>query len=87
MEFRGEFAAALSGGAESDDDPLEGVAFDVVAERGEFAAALPGDADSDDELPTRVGSAADLAAVPTMARMNAPSRTKPISRRTSIAPS
>jgi hypothetical protein len=86
-EERGEFAAALAGGADSDEDLLACAGSGIVAERGEFAAALPGGADSDDDPLAYVGSAADLAAVPTMARMNAPNRTNPMTRRMSIAPS
>jgi hypothetical protein len=86
--LRGEFAAALPGGADSDDDVLTCVGSGVSAGlRGEFAAALPGGADSDDDALTCVGSSPDRAAVPTMARMNAPSRTNPITRRMSVAPS
>jgi hypothetical protein len=86
--LRGEFAAALSGGADSDEDWLAWVVFGVVvaALRGEFAAALPVGAQSDEDWQACVGSAANVADGPTMASMNAASRTVRISRSMSIAP-
>jgi hypothetical protein len=80
--LRGEFAAALSGGADSDDDRLACVVVGVVNTglRGEFAAALPGGAHSDEARLACVGSAADVADGPTTASMNAASRTTRISR-------
>jgi hypothetical protein len=87
--LRGEFAAALSGGADSDEDRLAfvGVGVVVAGLRGEFAAALPGGAQSDEDRLACVGSAAEVTVVPTMASMNAASRTTRISPSMSIAPS
>ena len=87
-ELRGEFAAALSGGADSDEDRPACVGFDVVVAelRGEFAAALPAGAHSDEDRPACVGSAADIADGPTMASMNVAIRTTRISRSISFTP-
>ena len=84
--LRGEVAAALSGGADSDEDRLASVDLGMMAAglRGEFAAALPGGAHSDEDWLACVGSAAD-ADGPTMASMNAASRTTRVSCSISIS--
>jgi hypothetical protein len=84
---RGEFAAALPGGADSDEERLASVARTVIVAgwRGEFAAALPGGAHSDDDRLGYVGSAADVAEGSTMTSM-APASSTTGSRRSIVDP-